>query len=242
MAIIDLTNVSSVIISQRSGSAKTLGAETPTIIDIDAGGYVTAVTGTTVPTDTTAGYAKNCVFIKTNATAGVSGRYENIGTTASCQFVVATTTVGNGAITRTQESTPAGSKIQEARPATIATTGNTDDSIIVGESGSLSSVDFSGVDALAASDTNYITFTITNLGQAGAGSNPMLAATAANTTQATGGTAISALTKRSLTLNGTGSNLVVVQGDRLLIRAAVTGTLANTVTVPRYTLRFSGTT
>src|SRR3990167_2834202 len=83
--------------------------------------------------------------------------------------------------------------------ATIATTGNADGYIIAPTAGTLESVDFSAVDALAANDTNYITWTITNLGQAGAGSTVMLAATDANTTKATGGSAISANTKKSLT-------------------------------------------
>lgn len=145
-------------------------------------------------------------------------------------------------ITRDDLSAAAGSKSMPLVSATVATTGNTDAYILAPEAGSLESVDFSGVDALAAHDTNYITFTIVNLGQAGAGSTAMLAATDANTTKATGGTALSANTKRSLTLNGTAANLVVAKGDRLRIRAAASGTLANTVTFPAYTLRFSGTT
>lgn len=125
------------------------------------------------------------------------------------------------------------------RPATIAVAaGNNDDYIIAPISGRLVSVDFSALAALAANDTNYITWTITNLGQAGAGTTAMLAATNANTTKATGGTAIVADTKRTLTPNATGLNARVVEGDRLLIRAAVTGTLANTVTFPTYLLRF----
>lgn len=147
-------------------------------------------------------------------------------------------------ITRTQLSAPAGAKDQQKGTATIATTSTTDGYVIVGEAGSLSSVDFSGVDALATSDTNYITWTITNLGQNGSGSNVMLATSPAgiNTTKATGGTAIAANTKYPLTLSGTASNLVVAQGDRLHIIATATGTLANTVTYPEYMLRFSGTT
>lgn len=123
--------------------------------------------------------------------------------------------------------------------ATIATTGNSDVYVIVGSDGTLSSADFSGVDALATSNTNYLTFSITNLGQAGGGSTAMLAATAANTTQTTGGTALSANARRSLTLNGTAANLIVVAGDRLRLRAAATGTLANTVTFPVYNLKFT---
>ena len=125
--------------------------------------------------------------------------------------------------------------------ATIAvTTGGTNDVfLIVAASGVLTSALFSGVDALAANDTNYITFSITNLGQTGSGSAAMLAATDANTTKATGGTAITANAKRTLTLNGTAANLVVADGDRLRIRATVSGTLANTVTFPVYNLEFT---
>lgn len=146
------------------------------------------------------------------------------------------------AISRTKQSTAAKSKIQEAVPATIATTGNTDSYVIAGETGALVSIDFSGVDALAANDTNYITWSITNLGQAGAGSTAMLAVDNLNTTKATGGAAVVANGKKSLVVHGTAANLDVTAGDRLLIRAAASGTLANTVTFPRYCLGLGGTT
>jgi len=125
--------------------------------------------------------------------------------------------------------------------ATIATTtgGTNDVFMIAPAAGVLTSALFSGVDVLAANDTNYITFGITNLGQAGAGTAAMLAATDANTTKATGGTALAANTVRSLTLNGTAANLVVAAGDRIRIRATVSGTLANTVTFPVYRLTFT---
>lgn len=126
-----------------------------------------------------------------------------------------------------------------ANLGTIATTSTTVDYIIAASAATLTGVDFSGVDALTASDTNYITFTITNLGQAGSGTNPMLIATAASTTQATGGFSIVANTRKSLTLHATGSNLIVAKGDRLKILATVTGTLANTVTFSKFKLYFT---
>lgn len=122
----------------------------------------------------------------------------------------------------------------DLRSATIATTGNTDSYMIAPVTGTITGMYFSGTDALSASDTNYITFSITNLGQGGAGSTAILAATDANTTKATGGTAITANAKRTLTLSSTAANLNVTQGDRLRFRAAATGTLANTVTFPVY--------
>jgi hypothetical protein len=123
--------------------------------------------------------------------------------------------------------------------ATIATTGNSDVFVVVSAAGTLTSAVFSGVDGLAANNSNFITFSITNLGLTGAGSAAMLAATDANTTKVTGGTAITANAARTLTLNGTAANLVVAAGDRLRIRAAATGTLANTVTFPVYCVKFT---
>jgi len=231
-----ITNPPAVIMA---GVSVTPGSTAVTATRFDSSENVLECFGTTVP-GTEAGFAKGCVFIKTNAGAGIVGTYENIGTTAASNFQLKSAAVAN--VVRSQMSTPAGSKIQEARPATIATTGNTDIYVVVGEAGSLDSVDFSAVDALAAHDTNYVTFSITNLGQAGAGSTAMLAATDANTTKLTGGSAISANTKRSLTVHGTAGNLVVAKGDRLLVRVAAAATSANTMTFPNFCLRFSGTT
>lgn len=128
---------------------------------------------------------------------------------------------------------------ENVQGGTIATTGDTDEYLIVPKTGKITGMDFSGIDALAANDTNYLTWSVTNLGQDGAGSTAILAATDPNTTKATGGTALAANTKRSLTLHGTAANLDVTVGDRLRIRAAATGTLANTVTVPIYLLQFA---
>lgn len=95
-------------------------------------------------------------------------------------------------------------------------------------------VDFSAVDALATSNTNYITWTITNLGQAGSGTGALLGT---NNTTVTNGSAISANTKRTFVLTTTLNDLNLIQGDRVRIRAAVTGTLANTVTFPVYLIQ-----
>ena len=114
--------------------------------------------------------------------------------------------------------------------------GNTDLTLVIPWAGVLTAAYFIGEDALAANDTNYVTWTITNKGGAGAGSTAMLAATDANTTKATGGSAIAALDTRALTIHGTAANLVVAAGDALLVRAAGTGTLANVVDRTGYTI------
>ena len=116
---------------------------------------------------------------------------------------------------------------------TIATTGNTDFYTMAPKAGKLTRVDLSALAGLATNDTNYLTFTITNLGQAGAGTAAMLASSPAGTN-----TTIAANTKRQLTLTAVAADLVVAAGDRLLIRAAATGTLANTVTAPVFKLSY----
>jgi len=166
---------------------------------------------------------------------------KSVGVAFSDPELVAGTTITGAVIDSTSRiaSNIASGFSEMQQGATIATTGNSDVYMIVDAAGVLTGARFSGTDALAASDTNYITFSITNLGTGGAGSAAMLAATDANTTKTTGGTALTANAARSLTLNGTAANLVVAAGDRLRIRAAATGTLAGTVTFPVYNLIFS---
>lgn len=93
--------------------------------------------------------------------------------------------------------------------------------------GKLIAAVFVAVDALTASDTNYVTFSLVNITNSNAA---MLAATDANTTKSTGGTAIAANTSRELSLHGTAGNLGVTAYDRLKFVATVTGTLGNSLT------------
>jgi hypothetical protein len=123
-------------------------------------------------------------------------------------------------------------KVQTAGVTSIATTSTTDEYVFAPKTGKLHAAVFSSLAALAAHDTNYVAFTITNLGQAGAGTAVMLAATDANTTKSTGGVALTANNKRTLTLTSTLADRAVVEGDRLLIRFTANGTLAGAVTRP----------
>jgi hypothetical protein len=213
---------------QLMGRSMKLGTSVVSVLEWDSAGNALKVSGATKPADGDAGYAKGCLFVDTDASAGAV-LFVNEGSATSADF---NAVEASASVLESIQSTS----------VTIATTGNTDDYVIVPESGTLASIDFSGVDALAAHDTNYVTFSVTNLGQAGAGSTAMLAATDANTTKATGGTALVANGKRSLTLHGTAANLVVVAGDRLRVRYAASGTLANTVTFSVSMLRFAAST
>lgn len=113
---------------------------------------------------------------------------------------------------------------------TIAATSTTAAYAIVPKSGRVEAVYFSSVDATATHASNHVSFTLVNLGQAGAGTTDVILATAANSTNSTGGAAIAANTKRSLSLHGTAANLDVVEGDRLKFLATAGGTTANTNT------------
>jgi hypothetical protein len=189
----------------------------------DPNNDVLLASGTTVPTAGDAGYGPGAEFIKTNGSTGTT-IYTNEGTASAAAFHASAPT-----------------ETVTVTSATIATTSTTIGYAVAPKTGALISVDFAGKDALTTSDSNYITWTITNLGQAGAGSTAMLATSPAgiNTTKVTGGTAITADGVYALTLSGTAGNLAVAQGDQLKITATATGTLANTVTFPRYQLRFA---
>lgn len=58
----------------------------------DSNGDILLATGTTVPTDTTTGYAKGCLFIDTDVATGTTGLNCNKGTNTSCVFTAVTQT------------------------------------------------------------------------------------------------------------------------------------------------------
>jgi hypothetical protein len=115
-------------------------------------------------------------------------------------------------------------------PITVATTGNSDLLWIVPRSVKVEGIKVVGTATLTANDTNYITWTVTNLGTAGSGSTALLSTADTNTTKATGGSTLTTLVPRSLVLTSTDTDLKATEGDVIRIRAAATGTLANTVT------------
>jgi hypothetical protein len=119
---------------------------------------------------------------------------------------------------------------------TVAATSATSGYGIVPKSGTIKAGFFSSVDALARHASNYVTFSITNLGQAGAGSTAILATDDGNTTKTTTGVAIVANGKFTLVLHGTAANLAVVEGDRLQFTVTAAGTSANTNTFSHFML------
>lgn len=84
----------------------------------DGSGFIVYEQGTTVPTTTTAGYAKGATFIDTDVAAGTSGVYFNKGTSASCEFELAPVASTGSVTTLTASSTITGA-------AGIVSTGST---------------------------------------------------------------------------------------------------------------------
>lgn len=68
------------------GESRKINSITVRVLEYDLDGNVLRATGTSVPTGT--GYAKGCLFIKTDAVTGTKGLYENQGTTSSASFNV----------------------------------------------------------------------------------------------------------------------------------------------------------
>jgi len=98
--------------------------------------------------------------------------------------------------------------------------------LVVPFAATVSSVRVAFKDALAANDTNFVTFRLINKTTA---DSDVIAATDANTSKATGGTAIAAYTTRTLTL-ATAAGVAVAAQDVLALRITGAGTLANTLT------------
>lgn len=152
------------------------------------------------------------------------------------------TDFGNLQWTSANASAVLGQKAANSAVPTIPTSaGTTAVTLIAPVTGTLTAAKFAAKDALATHASNLVTWAIVNKGQAGAGTTAMLAATAANTTNSTGGTALAAYTTRNLTLHGTAANLAVTAGDVLEFQVIGSGTLANTITQGSAQLLFSAT-
>lgn len=151
---------------------------------------------------------------------------------------VTTGKLAANAVTRAKMSTAAAVKNVLCNAGTVDTTGTVVGYCRVPATGTLAKIGLVAASNLATSDTNYITFTCTNVTQ----SKDLFAGDATENTKTTGGTAITADGLRYFTLTGTVADLNVTADDLIKVTATVTGTLANTVTSMTYSFDFNGTT
>ncbi len=142
-------------------------------------------------------------------------------------------TVANGAITAAKASGDLLKKRRNIAQGTITTTAGGEVLILAPCTGIINAVRFVAKDALATNDTNNIAFGLLNKTQT---LTIVDSANAANTTKATGGSALAAYTARVLTLT---ANIAVTANDVLALSAVVAGTLAGAVTEGVWQITFS---
>ncbi len=80
------------IYGQAISAAVAGSAATINVLIRDGDGDILLATGTGVPSDTTSGYAKGCLFIDTDVATGTTGLNCNKGTKDSCVFTAVTQT------------------------------------------------------------------------------------------------------------------------------------------------------
>jgi len=73
-------------VTKLRGDTITINSQTVTVLERDSAGNVLRCQGTVTITDGASGYAKGCLYIKTDVAAGTTGLYENVGITTSCNF------------------------------------------------------------------------------------------------------------------------------------------------------------
>lgn len=130
---------------------------------------------------------------------------------------------GSGLIAGQQLSTAAATKELHVNLGAISATASF--AIVLPQvPGTIGRITFVGQTSVAASDTDYWTFGVVNKGTAGSGTAVVVDNTsAANSTKATGGTALTANVPRSLTLTGVGADLIHAAGDVLLLTVTKAG-------------------
>lgn len=143
-----------------TGRSTTIGAETFKVLLKDDADNILMATGTTVPTDSGAGFAKGCIFIDTDVVAGSQGVYVNVGTSLLCNFDVAgTVSAGSVGTTELADAAVTFAKLQALTTGSImigvanvaaALDVKTSGRIIVGTGTTAASVAVSGDAILAA--------------------------------------------------------------------------------------------
>lgn len=216
-----------------SAGSLALAASTTNYVEVDRAGTVTSNT-----TGFTSGR-----FPLWQVTTGASTFSHDTGVlTRASTYVL----IGLGGVDGSMGSTPMQTKEEGLQLGTIATAAGANEFTLtvpktVAAGSKLTNVRFVNKDALTASDANYVKFGVINK-QTGAGAQVLVDDTAAaNSTKATGGTALAAYTGRDLTLvtlTG-GTERDVSGGHTLQILLTVVGTLVNTLRSASMLFEFS---
>lgn len=180
---------------------------TPVLDNVPTGGYYYGIALEAVTAGQTA-----TIQVRHDDAPGGAGTIGNgtVGTTQLASNAVTTAKILNANVTVPKLSVTANSRpIIVPLGAVSATTSQV--AFVAPTAGSLNAAKIVTKDAVVANDTDYWTFTLTNLGAAGAGTDKIVEMT----TEATGGTGLAAYTPLSLgTLDET--HKVLAAGDVVL--------------------------
>jgi hypothetical protein len=209
-----------------------------TMVSVSAGSIALSASATNYVEVTRAG------VVSSNTTAFTSGRMPlytvvtgvgTISTVTNSKPLM--TLIGPNGVDGSMQSTPGQTKEENLTVGTIATGAatykfNLRVPTTIG-TGAVSKISWVDKEALAASDTNYVKWHVVNKGAAGAGTTVLVDDTAAaNSTKATGGSALATYTPRDLTLPvlSIGTERDVTGGDVLEITITAIGTLVSSLT------------
>jgi hypothetical protein len=185
----------------------TLSPSTTNYVQVSPAGVVSSNTA-----GFTAGYVPLYIIV-----TGVS----TISTITNAKALL--TSLPNGGVTGAMLSVAASTQNVQRHVSSITTTTTIPLLIAPGQPVTLNKLMIAATAAVAANNINYWTFSVTETGPAGTGATAMLAATAANTTQATGGFSLTADVIQQLALNATSGNLVTAAYDVIVFTATATG-------------------
>jgi len=181
-------------------------------------------TGTDVPANATAGYAKGCLFIDRDVVTGTTGLYENIGTNTSCNFNAI------GAVAAGEITLATGSILLGTAGVAAALDGKGDAKILVGNGTTMTSVALS--QDVTMTNAGVVTIAkINNLATAA----EVNGVCDGNTATAAEITRTCDLTGRVVTLVETGAITEILHEGRVCMLGEVGGNALVTLTLPEAT-------
>jgi len=213
-----------------SGSKIVINSITIQVLEYNLDGDVLLCTGTTAPTADSSGYAKGCLFIKTDAADGTKGLYENIGIKTASDFNLI------GDIAASEIGLAEGSVlVGNSSTVAAALAAETDRQILIGNGTTVVSVAVSG--AISISNAGAVAITLAEgnvlVGNVSGAGVALVAKTDTQVLVGNGTTITSVALSGDVTMANTGAVTIATGAiDLAMLSAGVT---------PSHVVKFAGT-